>query len=159
MAEERRTKAFAGFVVNKVDRKGRVSVPAAFRANLDQLSLKGVFVHPSLDGQALVGAGDDYLERQRARIEALPQDSVERGTLETAIFTMGVALDFDGEGRVQMPRDKLDAVGISEQAAFLGRGETFLVMAPDAARAMIDADARIARERRGALWRQPGGGT
>src|SRR5260370_41409897 len=48
--------------VNKVDRKGRVSVPATFRAVLNDQSFEGIVAFPSLDYDALEATGIDTME-------------------------------------------------------------------------------------------------
>ena len=60
---------FTGHVVNKVDRKGRVSVPASFRNELVRLSFPGIVVFPSPEGlPAIDGAGiDKGVSRRRRR--------------------------------------------------------------------------------------------
>src|SRR2546429_483548 len=48
--------------VNKVDRKGRVSVPATFRAVLNDQSFEGIVAFPSLDYDALEATAFDTME-------------------------------------------------------------------------------------------------
>ena len=50
---------FTGHVVNKMDRKGRVSVPASFRNELVSLSFPGIVLFPSPEGiPPIDGAGE-----------------------------------------------------------------------------------------------------
>ena len=55
-------KAFFGTFVNKVDAKGRISVPAPFRAVIQGRGLMSVALHPSLFDACLEGAGFDRFE-------------------------------------------------------------------------------------------------
>ena len=48
---------------NKLDKKGRVSVPASFRSHLSNLGYNGVICYPSFNNQS---------------IEAWPQDRIEK---------------------------------------------------------------------------------
>src|SRR5580658_8107194 len=76
---------FISTFVNKVDRKGRVSVPAQFRAAVSDLSFNGIVLFPSINSRALEGSGIDRLEELSDRIDALPEFSAERDAL-SAIF-------------------------------------------------------------------------
>ena len=62
---------FLSTYVNKVDRKGRVSVPATFRSTLATNREPNVVVlFPSNRAPALDGAGSNYVEEMKDRLEA-----------------------------------------------------------------------------------------
>src|ERR1051326_4243640 len=61
--------------VNKVDKKGRVSVPASFRATLAGQSFAGIVVFRSFRTAALEGSGIDRIEEMSARLDQLHQVS------------------------------------------------------------------------------------
>src|SRR5262245_46905807 len=62
--EGRRVKAFIGTFVNKIDAKGRISVPASFRAVVQARGLSGVALYPSLIGEKCIeGCGLDHIEK------------------------------------------------------------------------------------------------
>jgi len=54
---------FVGTVVNKVDRKGRVSVPASFRSTLAGQSFGGIVPFPSFKQKALECCAIDFMEQ------------------------------------------------------------------------------------------------
>src|SRR3546814_7292752 len=56
---------------NKVDQKGRVSVPAAFRTALAGLSYRGIVAFPSHRADAVEGCGIDILELLNARVQEI----------------------------------------------------------------------------------------
>src|SRR3954451_1957435 len=69
---------FLSTYVNKVDRKGRVSVPATFRSTLATNSETNLVVlFPSFRAPALDGAGSNYVEEMKDRLEAFDQFSDE----------------------------------------------------------------------------------
>lgn len=120
---------FLSSFVNKIDKKGRVSVPAPFRAALGT-DAAGIVVFRSLQHDALDGCSIAHLELLSQSLEKqdLPPDMFE--LIETTIFGGSVQLPFDGEGRVSLPESLLSAVGIGEEAAFVGRRKTFQIWNP-----------------------------
>jgi len=64
---------FLSTFVNKVDRKGRVSVPASFRAALAGQSFAGIVVYRSFKNSAIEGSGYKRLEEgQQVEFEVGP---------------------------------------------------------------------------------------
>src|SRR5476651_1478796 len=62
---------FLSTFVNKVDRKGRVSVPASFRAALADQSFNGIIAFRSFKSSAIEGSGIDRLGEMSARLDEL----------------------------------------------------------------------------------------
>src|SRR3954463_11614824 len=77
----KRVALFLSTFVNKVDRKGRVSVPASFRAALAGQSFAGIIAFRSFKNSAIEGSGIDRLEEMSARLDALDEFSEERESL------------------------------------------------------------------------------
>jgi MraZ protein len=122
---------FLSTFVNKVDRKGRVSVPAPFRAALADQNFAGIVVFPGLNTAALEGSGIDRMERLVARIDGLPEFSEESDAL-SAIFADSLQLPFDPEGRIMLTPELCEHAGIVLEggAAFVGNGATFQIWDP-----------------------------
>jgi MraZ protein len=120
---------FLSSFVNKIDKKGRVSVPASFRAALGT-DTAGIVVFKSLQHDALDGCSVGHLELLSASLEKqdLAPDVFE--LIETTIFGSAVQLPFDGEGRISLPPTLIASVGISEEVAFVGRRKTFQIWEP-----------------------------
>lgn len=118
---------------NKVDRKGRVSVPASFRADLTSDAFAGVIVFPSpVNGGALDACDIGRMKSLSEGIDSFNPFSNEYGDLATAILTKSHRLPFDSEGRVILPQQMLQHAGITNMATFAGRGGTFQIWAPEA---------------------------
>ena len=151
---------FTSTFVNKVDKKGRISVPASFRMALANQSFAGVVVFPSFVHQAIEGAGYELLERLAQSVEQFDPFTDEHDAFSTTIFGDSHQLSFDSEGRILLPEPLLAHANITTSAAFLGRGGTFQIWEPDAL-IVYKADAiERARADRTALRRlPPGGGT
>jgi MraZ protein len=122
---------FLSTYVNKVDRKGRVSVPAPFRAALAGQSFAGIVVFPGINSAALEGSGIDRIERLVGRIDGLPEFSEERDAL-SAIFADALQLPFDSEGRIMLTEALCEHAGIVIEggATFVGNGATFQIWEP-----------------------------
>lgn len=116
--------------MNKVDRKGRVSVPATFRASLAGQSFNGIIAFRSFKLPALEACGIDRMEEMSQRIDALDEFSEDRDAL-AALFADALQLAFDGEGRIVLPEPLCQHAGITENAAFVGLGRTFQIWEPE----------------------------
>jgi MraZ protein len=123
---------FHSTYVNKIDRKGRVSVPADFRAVLTRRGSTKVVLYPAVHFSAIEGAGEDYLTEVNRQIEALPAFSRERDDLIDAIMPGIQQLSFDSEGRVVLPEILIAHAKLGEIAAFVGRGQSFQIWTPEA---------------------------
>ncbi len=122
---------FLSTFVNKVDRKGRVSVPATFRAALAGQSFAGIIAFRSFKTAAIEGSGIDRIEEMSVRLDALDQFSEENESL-ASIFADAQQLAFDGEGRIVLPQALAEHAGITVSAAFVGLGRTFQIWEPAA---------------------------
>ena len=130
---------FTGHTVNKVDRKGRVSVPANFRNELAKLSFLGIVVYPSPEGlPALDGAGIDWLENLSANFGSANPFAPKLPKSRMALFGQVERLNFDPEGRIILTRALMDHANISDAAAFIGMGETFQIWHPEAGDAVLN---------------------
>jgi MraZ protein len=120
---------FLSSFVNRLDKKGRVSVPAPFRAALGP-DASGIVVFRSLQHEALDGCSIEHLELLSQSLEKqdLAPDVYEM--IETTIFGGSVQLPFDGEGRITLPQNLASAVGIEAEVAFVGRRKTFQLWEP-----------------------------
>jgi MraZ protein len=131
--------SFLSTFVNKIDRKGRVSVPAPFRAALSGAAYPGVIAYPSMTDTTIDAFDRATLEElNRRRHERTMEDGdFERAllggdSLIDTIMAMAHELPFDGEGRIVLPASLTEAAGITDLAAFVGRGSRFQIWAPDA---------------------------
>jgi MraZ protein len=120
-----------GVFTNKVDRKGRVSVPAPFRAALAEDAFSGIVAMRSIrEGvQAIEALGRQTMIRMSESITDMFSD---RSDLASGLFGEAVEVPFDGEGRIVLPDDLLAFAKITEQATFLGRGPYFQIWEPAA---------------------------
>ncbi len=121
---------FLSTYTNKVDRKGRVSVPATFRSCLASHRYPNlVILFPSFKVDALDGSGSDRMEEMKNRLEALDQFSQERDDL-AMLFADAHQLTMDGEGRIILPEELKEHAHIGDECAFVGLGASFQIWEP-----------------------------
>lgn len=123
---------FVSHFLNKVDKKGRVSVPAPFRAALIDQAFQGILLFRSHAHKCLEGFDFAYMNEVGARLDHFDLFSQEQDDLATAIFGESVQLSFDGDGRIILPADLMDYAGISDRVAFVGLGRKFQLWEPQA---------------------------
>ncbi len=148
---------FIANYTNKVDRKGRVSVPARFRGALQASRFPGIVVYESFKLPCLEGSAREYIDALADRLSSdFGAFDDEKEALAAAILGAAFDLPFDSEGRILLPQPLLDFAGITDQAVFVGVGEKFLIWAPEAWERYRDEQrqkARAAAMRLGALGR------
>jgi MraZ protein len=121
---------FLSTFVNKVDRKGRVSVPATFRSTLaTHRHPNQVVLIPSFKYEAIDGTGSDHLTQMMEGLGTLDQYSDRRDDL-ALVFAESRALQIDGEGRIVLPDDLKNHAHIGEEVAFVGLGTMFQLWEP-----------------------------
>lgn len=121
---------FLSNYINKVDLKGRVSVPAPFRAALSAESYQGIVVFRSAAHPALEGFSFSFMEEVAGRLDHFELFSSKQDDMATAIFGNSVQLPFDGEGRIILPADLMKFAGINDNACFVGLGRKFQIWNP-----------------------------
>ena len=121
---------FLSTVTNKVDKKGRVSVPAGFRAAVAEQSFPGVVLFSSHHYPCLEGFGWSYVEELAQRLDNFDLFSNAQDDLATTIFGESIQLPFDGDGRIILPQALIEFAGLEEQASFVGMGRKFQIWNP-----------------------------
>ncbi len=115
---------------NKLDKKGRVSVPASFRAHLNSLGYNGFISYPSFNHSALEGCSQDRIEKLSNTIDSLNPFEEKRDYFATSILSESVNLQFDSEGRVSFTEKLLSHAKIKNNILFVGLGKTFQIWDP-----------------------------
>ncbi|XWN33099.1 MAG: division/cell wall cluster transcriptional repressor MraZ [Devosia sp.] len=123
---------FVSHYTNKLDAKGRVSIPAPFRSVLARDGFEGLYCFPSPHAAAVDAGGNALLEEISARLGGLDTLTVDHDLISTALFGMSELLKVDGEGRVMLSDTIRDITKITDRATFVGLGYKFQVWEPDA---------------------------
>ena len=115
---------------NKLDKKGRVSVPASFRSYLSNLGYNGIICYPSFNNQSIEAWPQDRIEKISNAIDSLNPFEEKRDFFATAILSESVNLQFDGEGRISLSSKLLKHAKIKKDMIFVGQGKTFQIWEP-----------------------------
>ena len=142
---------FLSKYLNKVDKKGRVSVPATFRAELTGESYPGIIVRPSFVSQAIDACGRDALQELQRGVGRFNPFTEERAGFANAIFARSHPVPWDGEGRVIVPDDLLSHAEIDDRALFVGLGDTFQIWEPQRYAEVEREAIEMARQQRASL--------
>jgi MraZ protein len=121
---------FVSSFTNKIDAKGRVSVPASFRAVLVKEQSDEIFCHPALDSPALDAGGPRLVKHIRGLLEDLAPYSDEKDQLATALFGESEYLKIDSDGRIILPQRLRDVAGFKTHVTFVGLGDKFQMWEP-----------------------------
>lgn len=123
---------FIGSFENKIDRKGRVSVPAIFRQELGGQPFQGIVAFRSHNVDAVECWPGLMFNRLIAGIGTKPTFSKEQAALSIAILGDSRQLPFDPEGRVSLHERLVDHAKLSDRAMFVGLGHMFQIWNPEA---------------------------
>ena len=102
---------------NKIDKKGRVSVPSSFRAYLNSMGFNGFVTYPSFNNFALDACAQDRIEKLSESIDSLGPFEDKRDYFATSVLSESINLSFDSEGRVSIPEKLIKHAKIKSSIA------------------------------------------
>jgi MraZ protein len=136
----------------RLDAKGRVSIPAPFRAVLARDGFEGLYCYPTLDRPALDAGGNALLKEIQALVARFPPYSEEREQFSAALYGTSEVVKIDGEGRAILTEQLKGHAGVKDEIAFVGLGHKFQIWEPERFRAQLAEATETVR----ALKRQLG---
>ncbi len=116
---------------NRLDTKGRISVPASFRSAVSNDNFAGVILFRSFTNDCIEGVSMSRMEQMAMAADKMGVFDSELDDLSAMLFADARPLQFDVTGRVIIPNDLLNHAGISDSAVFVGRGNSFQIWAPE----------------------------
>jgi len=138
---------FTGTYPGKIDAKGRVSIPAAFRTILRAGAAEGavrVVARPSHKFPCVEFWPTEIFDRLNASVAQLPIFGDDNDDMAIALFGDACTVESDREGRILLPDWAGDHAGLSDTVTFIGQGQSFGLWAPCAAeQRRRDARARV----------------
>jgi len=121
---------FMDTVINKVDAKGRVSLPADYRAIVKELSTE-IVCYRSLSAPCIEGCLEETLDKLANVIEdATDFFSETQDNLTNLIFGDAKRFTFDSTGRIMLSEKLLKHANITDTAVFVGKGRKFQIWNP-----------------------------
>lgn len=118
---------FLSTTTNKIDKKGRVSVPSTFRAALEKEAFQGVVLIPSQNHLCLEGFAYSSMQDIARRLDEFDMFSAEQEDLASIVFGEAVQLSFDKEGRITLSEELMARANLDENAIFVGMGSKFQI--------------------------------
>ena len=115
---------------NKLDKKGRVSVPASFRSYLSNLGYNGIICYPSFNNNCIEAWPQDRIEKISNAIDSLNPFEEKKDYFATSILSESINLQFDSEGRISLTTKLLKHAKIKNSMLFVGQGKTFQIWEP-----------------------------
>jgi MraZ protein len=131
---------FIGTHQNKLDAKGRVSVPAQFRSVLKKMSHAGetaaiatMYLRPSHQNPCIEGWTEMGFEALSEPVaEGYSLFSPDHEDFVMALFGDACAIETDKEGRIMLPANLVAHAGLTENVMFIGARNTFQIWEPEA---------------------------
>ena len=140
---------FMGTHRNRLDAKGRVSVPASFRACLrapgDEPSL---VLRPSQNHPCIEGWPAEVFATLEAPLATLDVFSEDQEDMASLLYSDAFQTDPDREGRIILPEPMVAFANLGEAVVFMGLGRIFQIWEPEAAERRR-AEARERARQRG----------
>jgi MraZ protein len=128
---------FLGTHQNRLDAKGRVSIPAQFRAVLragsggetgTSLVLRPSHKHPCIEAWPA-----NAFAALATPLDRLDVFSDEHDDFATALYADAFPLEADKEGRIVLPYSLAEHANLSGVVEFMGTGRSFQIWEPTAA--------------------------
>ena len=115
---------------NRLDTKGRVSVPAAFRSSLIDEKFSGVVLYRSFTHNCIEGLSMSRMEKMANAADKMCVFDNDLDDLSALLFADARPLQFDVTGRIVIPDELLKHANITDTALFVGRGNSFQIWNP-----------------------------
>ena len=115
---------------NKLDKKGRVSVPASFRSYLSNQGYNWIICYPSFNNLSIEACSQDRIEKISSAIDSLNPFEEKRDYFATSILSESSNLQFDSEGRITLSSKLLSHAKIKNSMLFVGQGQIFQIWEP-----------------------------
>ncbi len=142
---------FISTYTNKIDSKGRVSVPSSFRATLGKEDFSGIVAYPSFVHPCIEACGISRIEQLTEAIDNMDPYSEDRDAFATSILGGAEQLNFDKDGRVTLNEKLKSQANLKDQAVFVGKGKTFEIWEPKVFKEYSEKARELAKEKRGLL--------
>ena len=126
---------FLGTHQNRLDAKGRVSVPAPYRAALrtgEADAPTALILRPSHKFPCIEAWPVPKFNALASSLDRLAQFSDAHEDMAAAVYADAYPVESDKEGRIMLPDELVEHAALTNQVAFLGMGDTFQIWEPAA---------------------------
>jgi MraZ protein len=154
----RLSRPFLSTFINRIDAKGRVSVPAKFREILEGQGARAIYCRASFVAPAITAGGLEWMTSMYGMIDGHDPSSEMHDDFAYTLLGDTIDLTLDSEGRIALPESLLRHAQIEDTAAFVGLGNYFELWEPKALELRKIQARRATAERRGQLRPKNGDG-
>lgn len=148
---------FVSTFTNRLDGKGRVSIPAPFRAVLARDGSNGLYCCPTLDREAYDAGGNRLRDTIRQTLSQFEPFSLEYELFSTNLIGESEVLTIDSDGRTVLSEDIMRHTGLTDRVTFVGQGFKFQLWEPERFEAFREEAKNRVRELRQRLGARPAG--
>jgi MraZ protein len=130
---------FLGRFAHNLDSKGRLAVPARFRASLEE----GLVLTRGLD-RCVAAYPMAAWEDLAGKVSALSMTDPAARQFRRMVFAEAANLTLDGQGRVVVPPELREYAGIDREAVVIGVHTSFEIWSPsgwEAMQALVDDES------------------
>ena len=124
---------------HRIDKKGRLSVPAPFRSVLERRN-EPLYLFKSLTEPCLEGCGPERIGQIVDAIDTMDSLSAEVATFQT-MLSSAQEMKLDAEGRIMLSSDFIAFARLDDSALYAGIGRSFQIWLPSWYRSR-ESDAR-----------------
>jgi transcriptional regulator MraZ len=149
---------FLATFTNKLDAKGRISVPARYREILEGQGSRSLYCRASFNDAAIMAGGVEWMATLTKLVAGHDPSSEVHDDFAYSLLGETIELTVDPEGRVALPAELIAHAKLNETASFVGLGGYFEIWEPKALQVRLIQARRAASERRGLLRAKVGGG-
>ena len=142
---------FLSTFINKLDKKGRISVPAQFRAYLSDENFSGVILYESFINPSIEGCNIERIKKLSNAIDDLDPFCEDRDSFATAILAGSIQISMDSDGRIILPDNLIEIANLKDKAIFVGKGKTFEIWQPEKFSNYMSCAKQRAKEKRNIL--------
>jgi MraZ protein len=108
---------FVGTYLHNIDSKGRLTLPAKYRAEL----ARGVMVTPGLEGELWVFPLETW-ERLDLKMSELPFNDRDSRDFVRLWYARAGACELDKQGRILLPSELRELAGVDGETVIVGSG-------------------------------------
>ncbi len=130
---------------NKIDLKYRVSIPASYRLQIEKEGER-LILFKSLKFKCIEGITTNRMQRYIEAIDELDALSDEAFVLRM-MMADSFEMKFDSGGRVIIPETLMKFASLTDQAVFMGIGESFYIWSPSEYQSQYDYSQTILVEK------------
>jgi len=118
---------FRGLHSITLDAKGRMAMPARFRGIIDEFCQGQLVVTIDQDGESLVIYPLNEFEAIERKVAALSSFHPESRRLKNIFIGHATEVNLDGSGRILIPQNLRQFVGLDKKVALVGQGNKLAV--------------------------------